>query len=90
MTVENLHEEMNALRRSANQLELSLRKKYDSQGLVLKIAPKFGPIVHVTTRHGYSKLEADPAAELMSKSGSTRSYVILVSLFFPSSSLILL
>lgn len=64
-------------------MQTDLRERYSSKNLTLKIIPKIGAAVHILTREGVAKIEADETAHLFQKSNSTRAYVIRVSLYSP-------
>ncbi|GAA6003996.1 hypothetical protein JCM10207_006504 [Rhodosporidiobolus poonsookiae] len=70
------HETLASLRQRAAELEQRLRERYKSPNLTLRLVQRIGPGVHVLTRDGCSRIEADPAAMQSQKSGSTRVYVV--------------
>lgn len=72
------HATLLTLRQRASALASSLSEKYRSPTLTLKHVPKIGPALHMFSRDGVSKLEADPAAMQVQKTGSTRVYVVQV------------
>ncbi|GAA5851789.1 hypothetical protein JCM3766R1_006136 [Sporobolomyces carnicolor] len=74
--LERLHDELKRLRDEAYRLQTSLRERYESRNLTLKVLPKIGAAAHVLTRDGVVKLEADERAHLYQKSNSTRAYVL--------------
>lgn len=73
-----LHNKLTTLRRSAKELERSLQDKYELPSLTLKIVQKYGPAAHVQlkAKSATDKIDADPAATVLTGSGSTRSYSI--------------
>lgn len=77
--LERLHDELKRLRDEAYRLQTSLRERYESRNLTLKVLPKIGAAAHVLTRDGVVKLEADERAHLYQKSNSTRAYVLRAS-----------
>jgi hypothetical protein len=78
LALQTLHDQLNALRREADQLERDLATKYAATGLSLKVVPKLGPVVHVMSKSN-GKIDHDSKAVLVTKTGSTRSYVVPVS-----------
>ncbi|GAA5897557.1 uncharacterized protein JCM6883_006736 [Sporobolomyces salmoneus] len=74
--LKKLHKELEILRDRAFKLQTDLRERYSSKNLTLKIIPKIGAAVHILTREGVAKIEADETAHLFQKSNSTRAYVI--------------
>ncbi|GJN92436.1 hypothetical protein Rhopal_005466-T1 [Rhodotorula paludigena] len=71
-----LHEELAGLRAEAASLQDSLRERYQSKNLRLKVAVRVGPAVHVIVKDGVAKIDKDPQALVHQKTNSTRLYVI--------------
>lgn len=73
-----LHDELADLRRQADELETSLRVKYGTRVLTLKIAAKLGPVIHLAAKSENPLLVKDGTASLVGRSGSTRTYLFPV------------
>ena len=63
----------------ADKLERRLRVKYSSDGLELKVVPKLGAVMRVPRKGGYQSVEADEDANLLQRTGSSRTYQLSVS-----------
>jgi hypothetical protein len=77
------HSILLTLRQRAATLESTLRTKYRTPSLTLRHVQKIGPAMHVFLKDGVSKIEADPNAAGVMKSGSTRVFVLQVRLALP-------
>ncbi|GAA5916314.1 uncharacterized protein JCM6883_003919 [Sporobolomyces salmoneus] len=74
--LQKLHKELETLRDRAFKLQTDLRERYSSKNLSLKVIPRIGAAVHILTKEGVAKIEADETAHLFQKSNSTRAYVL--------------
>ncbi|GAA5974964.1 hypothetical protein JCM11641_006782 [Rhodosporidiobolus odoratus] len=75
-SLDKLHYDLDSLRQDAARLQSQLSEKYQLKSLTLRKVAKVGPGVHVISREGLSKIEADPRAMLHQKNSSTRVYVV--------------
>ncbi|KAK4699646.1 hypothetical protein P7C70_g6613, partial [Phenoliferia sp. Uapishka_3] len=73
-----LHEELAALRRTASELEGSLKDRFGIKDLELRIVPKSGPVVRVSLQNKRNnpldKIEADETITALAKNASSRTY----------------
>ncbi|BGP18614.1 hypothetical protein JCM10213v2_006680 [Rhodosporidiobolus nylandii] len=75
-SLQRYHRDLASLRQEADALQVSLREKYRAPNLTLRTKPKVGATVHVLTKDGVSKIEADPKAILTQRHQTTRLYVL--------------